>query len=404
VAIQIPRDGLETVLRGWSGDGQIFAALASVSDSSTTVVWSARDVRRRAHRVMLGKLESALKLWPATVQQWAEYLPITVTSQRTITPTIAGPVTWAETVRRFGWPPTQFVSKLRRRTSDEVALTTLAWTAHKLLTALDDIADLSPSLHSRLISPIQTLRCARDEYLADTPAIRPDRIDLISMASSSRPWPSVAYIAKMFTQAETDLGYLAYELIEPDPDLEWRLFHLAVLGHVLLALRGSGARVRWRAPLTARQTSGPQFLVTMREGTTWDLWFEAAGANAHYGNSSLYRNAVRNITNVERSIGADILLVRPGDRALLIECKWSPLGTYIGRDGFHQAAGYALEARAGLAQQVWSFVIGPEEIVPSSSVAFDVLEPASVLIGSASVRNIGSILFAFLANDSKSLA
>jgi hypothetical protein len=117
---------IDTVLRGWSSDGQIFAALAAITDPSLDMAWSARDIRRRAHRVMLGKLEDTLQQWPTSAQQWAEHLPITTISERTITPTIAGRVNWAETVRRFGWPPAHFVTRSRSRTADEVALTTLA--------------------------------------------------------------------------------------------------------------------------------------------------------------------------------------------------------------------------------------------------------------------------------------
>ncbi len=75
------------------------------------------------------------------------------------------------------------------------------------------------------------------------------------------------------------------------------------------------------------------------------------------------------------------------------------LGAYVGRDGFHQAAGYALEARAGLVPQAWSFVVGPEEIIPESSVSFGSWGSTSVLVGSASVRGLGTIINAFIAGE-----
>jgi hypothetical protein len=404
VTIQIPRDGLENVLRGWSGDGQIFEALAAIRDPSTDIEWSPNDVRRRANRVMLDKMSSTLQEWPLSADQWADILPITTTSERIVGSVIRGSVNWPETVRRFGWPASRFVGRSRSRTADEVALTALAWTSNKLTAALSDIRDMSPSLHAAVVAPIEILRRVVETDLASVAAIRPDRLDLLSLASSGRPWSGVATVAEVLVRAETDLEYLAFELIQPDPDLEWRLFHLAVLGYLILALRGCGGRVRWVAPLTAAQTPGPQFRIEMRDGATWDLWFEGAGASAHYSYPSLYREAVRGVLTANRSIGADIMLIHPGERALLLECKWSAVGTRVGRDGFHQAAGYALEARSGLVEQAWSFVVGPEEIVRDRSASLEALVPMSVIMGSTSVRHLPAIVNAFLIGDPQLLS
>ena len=125
-------------------------------------------------------------------------------------------------------------------------------------------------------------------------------------------------------RAETDLEFLAFELIEPDPDLEWRLFHLSVLGQVL-ATRQLGGRVRWSAPLSAAESSGPQFNITIGQDR-WDLWFEASVAPRYYRATSPYKMTTAGVRSAQRSIGADVMLCLPGKRALMLECKWSEFG------------------------------------------------------------------------------
>jgi hypothetical protein len=72
-------------------------------------------------------------------------------------------------------------------------------------------------------------------------------------------------------------------------------------------------------------------------------------SSKHYSATSPYRESTAGINVTQKSIDADVMLCVPGKRALMLECKWSPVGAYVGRDGYHQASSYLVEARAGIA-------------------------------------------------------
>ncbi len=57
------------------------------------------------------------------------------------------------------------------------------------------------------------------------------------------------------------------------------------------------------------------------------------------------------------------MLCLPGKRALMLECKWSAFGNYVGRAGYHQASSYLVEARSGMVIDAWLYIVGPAEIV-----------------------------------------
>ncbi len=268
---------------------------------------------------------------------------------------------WATTARRFGWPSTAFVGNPRSRVQDETTLQVLAWTARRLATVRDDAARSAPLLVGSVAKQIAAVAAVKADHLAGIDAARPDRLDVRSLASSGAPWSTLASVAEQLMTAETDLEFLIYQLIEPSPELEWRLFHLSVFGQVLATLRACGGRVRWRAPLSASSTSGPQFEVRIRDDR-WDLWFEASAALGHYGLVSPYVTATAGVPG-SGPIGADVLLCRPHLRALSLECKWSAKLGYVGRDGYHQASSYLAEARSGLASDAWSYTVGPAEVV-----------------------------------------
>ena len=230
-------------------------------------------------------------------------------------------------------------------------------------------------------------------------SLRPDRLDLMSLRTSGRPWSGLAEVASNLIRAEIDLEFLAYELIEPDPGLRPKLFHLSVLGATLIALKANGGKIRWSAPLTVSEVNGPRFQATMPDGTKWDLWFEAFGAISYYGVESPYRQATASVVGNDRSTGADLMLVRPSERALILECKWSAHGAYVGRDGFHQAASYALQARAQLVHSVWSYVVGPAEVVPETSYSLAAWNETAVILGATNIDFIAPLVGSFLRDE-----
>lgn len=361
-ALALPRRGLDELLRGWTSDGQVFEALGAVAGDHTEVAWSAADARRRAHRVLLDRLGPDVARLPKTAASWREHLPVTVTSERVVSARPVRPMDWARTARRFGWPPTDFVGNPRSRVRDETTLQVLAWTARRLAQVRDDAATSAPRLAAGVADEVGAFVQVVEEDLAGLVADRPDRLDVRALATSGAPWSALAVVADRLMAAESDLEFLTFQIIEPAPELEWRLFHLSVFGEVLAALRGLGARVRWAAPLSASSTSGPQFEVRLG-ADRWDLWFEASSAPRHYGLVSPYVQATAGVLGNQQSIGADVLLCRRGARALALECKWSSNRPYVGRDGYHQASSYLAEARAGLAANAWSYTVGPAEVV-----------------------------------------
>lgn len=359
----LPRRGLDELLRGWTSDGQVYEALGAVSSADTFVQWSARDIERRAARVLLERMAEDIQHLPIDPAGWLPYIPVATTSSREVSARPLRPTNWSATARRFGWPPSAFVGHPQSRVRDETTLRVLLWAARRLEAMLRHVQPVAKLLAGQVEPHIAAMTEVLNRELSDVDAERPNRLDIRSLAGSGVPWSTLAAVTDALVRAETDLEFLAYEIIEPIRDLERRLFHLSVLGAVLGALRALGGRVRWTAPLSASQSTGPQFQVTIGQDT-WDLWFEAAGAAERYGVESPYRVATSAVNVTQRPIGADVMLCRPGSKALMFECKWSGDGTYVGRNGYHQASSYLVEARAGIATDAWSYVIGPAEVVP----------------------------------------
>jgi hypothetical protein len=157
------------------------------------------------------------------------------------------------------------------------------------------------------------------------------------------------------------LADLARDVVGPSPELTGRLFHLAVLGEVLHGLRTAGARVVSRHPL-GDSSRGPAYRITDHEDREWDLWFEASGAWRHYDVEEHYPKAAHGVPGAGGPLGTDLMLIRPGERALLLECKHSRNPTIVARGGYLQALAYATEA-LDLAEAVTSVVVGPEGVV-----------------------------------------
>ena len=61
-------------------------------------------------------------------------------------------------------------------------------------------------------------------------------------------------------------------------------------------------------------------------------------------------------------LSPDLLLIRPDEVALVVECKYSPSADVI-RAGFPQLMGYGVETRTALAPKVVGLVVGPTDVV-----------------------------------------
>lgn len=398
--LEIPLDGVTYVLSGWSGQGSLYQALSVVDDpDGIERAWDEKTIRSRAGRILLEHIRADLQHWPQTLDEWLPHLPITSRSRTLVSPIPHGRVDWRETSRRFGWPPRAYVTRLREREIADVTVSTLAWT----VTAIDRI--VAEAKRTRALEqdapafdvPLSAAREALTHTQVPDDLPRPDRHDLESLRTSGKPWADIQPVTAKLVRAETDLTWFALQLLAPDPEFRWRLFHLAVLGHVLLALRAEGATVRWQTSLGSG-AAGPSFVARMTDGTAIDVWFEASGSRVYYAQGdSTYRRVMRSVVGSESSIGADIGLFIPSQgRALLLECKYSSYGPYIARNGYHQAAGYALN-EGDAWQRLWSYTIGPQERVAAPSHVSAASADVDLAMGVTAVTWIPELVESFLS-------
>jgi hypothetical protein len=279
-------------------------------------------------------------------------------------------------------------------------MTTLAWLAAELNDALDrlDPRD-APLLIGRIAPPIRLLRAVGERFAHDIEPIQPSHVELRSLEGSGPPWRAIAQAARLAVRATRDPEFLAFDLLEPDSDLRWRLFQVSAFGSAIAGLRSAQCSMRWNMPLRGLRT-GPQLIAVQPDGRSWDLWFESAGARSYYKlGPSTYASAVAGVPEAGGAIGSDIVLIRPGESALLLECKWSADASYVGRDGFHQVSSYVLDALNGLARHVWGFVVGPEEVVPTTSSGTEDWQSMRIVLGSTNASGIPALVGRFLADE-----
>ncbi|WP_419847628.1 hypothetical protein [Candidatus Poriferisocius sp.] len=395
--LAVPRDGLKEIERSWISDGALIDLLSSVLDDNLEYEWQPDDIIRRSYRILLEKLEHHILSWPTTMRQWEEILPITTISKGRISNRLQGNTNWVHTSRRFGWPPRSYVIRSRDISYGGIAVSVMAWLSKEIDVICSEVKQMSPVIVDRLENQIKILKNIVEEHLTEFEIVEPDRFELHALTSSGYPWHSIAESAQTIIRAKRDPEFLAYELLEPDIELRHVLFHISVFGYLIGALRQCGFRVVWKS-VFADGDSSPLIRAIHQDGTEWDLWFESRHMRSFYDlDHSAYESAVQGIEYSDKALSYDILLVSSNDRALILECKWSNRPPYVGRDGFHQVSSYALDARNGLAGEVWAFVIGPEEIVTSMSIADEMYEDTSVVLGSAPASMLVEVLAEFLS-------
>ena len=124
-------DGLAEVLRGWSGRGQLYEALATVEDDLTEVRWQRRDIERRARRILLPSSNQTLSAGPPPPPTGSTPCPGEPTPAAYHGRSAPGNG-WIET-RSLGWPAEQFIVKDRSRIADQTMSRTLRWVLDQLL-------------------------------------------------------------------------------------------------------------------------------------------------------------------------------------------------------------------------------------------------------------------------------
>jgi hypothetical protein len=363
----IPSDGLAVVLASWSGRGTLFDALSVPFDQREARQWSSADVRLRTSRILLARLEPLLFRWPTRTAQWLDHLPATKTHLRVIRSSPFAGVDWVDTRLKFGWPANSFIGKEAERGADMLVAQVLRWCVDRLWQIWCDVGQ---AVHELGFGPVAQVLSAvsllAHEPLASAGPIRPKRSDLIALRREGSPWGSVADVAHQLLDSENSLDHLVYEVLMPDEEMRWRLFHLAILGLVIKALKSSGCSIISLRPLSPKSL-GPNYEVKVAGGALYSLWFEASNVWAHLDRFSPFVEATRGMRSAPRSNGADILLLEPDKKALIIECKYSSSQDFVARNGYYQAVAYAAEAHARFAKQVTSLAVGPESTVGSAS-------------------------------------
>lgn len=364
----IPQRGLDEVLRSWSGQGQLWDALAACANPVAERRWDPGDVEARAHRVLFSKIEPELARWPADRRKWMDGIPPAMVRERVEAPMAMPGIDWVAT-RRLGWPPKRFVGRPPSRRQDELLAGILRWTFETLAPVYADRAPATGSEGRQAIERCElALELLEDPGLAEVVPFAPGASDLRALAADGEPWTGLARVAaELAVLDDTNLNRLAWQVVAPDAELAWRLFHLAVLGEVLHALRTAGAVVTSLGPLGASRP-GPAFVVSDAQGDSWDLWFEAAGAWKYYGGNEPYPLVVAGVPGAGAALGCDVMLIQAERRALLLECKFSSSATVVARAGYIQALAYASEANE-LCPSVTAAVVGPESVVVASGWA-----------------------------------
>lgn len=359
-AADIPQRGLNEVLSSWSGQGDVLLeALAAVSsDELTEREWTATDIRRRANRVLFSDLIPLVAHWPSEARSWLNALPAETIKRREVVLAPVSGVSWRETRRLFDWPPRAFVVRARNREADSLLVTTLKWTLSRLAEVHRDAVYVVPGLDGPIVDQLAAaFTLLSIPPLLDAEDIQPAPHDVGALARDGIPWNLVAPVADEMTRVSSSVYELARRLVIPEESLRWRLFHLAVMGEVLVCLKDLGCSVRSLRPLSA-STSGPAYALVDGAGREWDLWFEAAGAPVHYGGKSPYAAATSGLGEGNRPIGADVMMVRRDETAFIIECKSTRNPATVG-GGVSQAFGYGVEVRTALDVETRCAVVAP---------------------------------------------
>jgi hypothetical protein len=350
------------VLASWIGRGGLVPALQAVHPDELPRDWTASDTRLRVDYVLFLTLLPTIGRWPTRVTAWLDLLPAQSLSLKNITKAPTGGTSWPQTRRRFGWPPSDFVNRSRLRVADELLSTTLAWVVREVIRLRAAAEAVDPLAAVRVSPQLQAAVQLLDGLLAGSPSVEPTPAELVAIEREGGVWRSVAAAARQLRQAQEPADLASRLLL---PELQPLLFHLGVLGVLLLAIRDEGGEVVSRSPLG--HVSGQEQYHVRLPGRSWHLWVEGAGAWHRYKIKSPYRQVTSFLPDRTRVLSPDILLLRPGKEALVLECKYSGNSDYVGRRGLAQVNLYATELHGSLSSHVTAYVIPPETVLTGAS-------------------------------------
>lgn len=360
----VPTRGLDYLLSAWSGAGDLVRAISAVkAEASDVADWKESDVQRRLRRIVFERAKAAIKMWPHRIADWVGALPTVSTTSRVRAAHPFRGADWVETYIRGGARPRDWFGKSRARADDSILVSSFKWTADRLLSVAAEQETLSRSIVAPVKAQLEAVgQLLSMEPLASAVPERPGSVELRAIAREGTPWSAVCAVARELLKMDGHPRELAYELLMPDSDCRWRLFHVGVLGECLLALADLGYALKSVRPIAAG-LAGPVFSAALGPHQI-DIWFEAGAAWSYqpYGNiPEPYKAASVGARGSFQPLGADIMLRAQGGRVLVIECKYGD-AEYVCRNGYLQAVTYAVEALE-FGGEVQAAVLGPEGVV-----------------------------------------
>ena len=336
--LPIPPGGLDHVLRSWIGRGDFIDVLSRIPLDDVSNEWRPADVVARAKWVSFLVVEPYLLTLPTTIDEWLDSLPAMSNMSAA---TAAGPFgapDWPRTLLRFGWPPSQFVVRQRDRTSDQQLVLTMCWLLRNLVDLAESAKKIDPDADVKAARQLLAARLMIERLGSE--GIRPSPPDLLVIEREGRIWRRVAACARNVIALE-QAANLSQALMEPRAGLRPTLFHLGVLGEVLLSISSNGGKIVSVNPLAS--ASGRENYHVEVNGIVWHLWMEGGAVWSRYKWNSPYKSTSSVLRSRPKPLSPDIVLIAPGQAAFVIECKYSADSDYIARRGLAQVALYLSE-------------------------------------------------------------
>jgi hypothetical protein len=358
----VPLAGLNHVLRTWVGRGQLVKVLNQLAAEELPRDWRPEDTQMRADLMLFLDLVPLVERLPDSPRSWIDILPAQSRRRILVGESPTGATSWVETRRRYGWPPSAFVIKRRDRVAHELLASALSWVGSEVLRLARIASSIDPASTVPVVAQLRSLSAAFEAGLIETGAEEPRPSELAAVEREGVMWRRLVDVARRIRAASAP--ELAAELLWPVAELRPTLFHLGVLGDLLLALNATGASIVSKSPLSVG--TGREHFHIEYCGRNWHLWMEAGSAWRRYGVQSQYRTLVSALQTQTRSLSPDLMLVLPGEAAFIIECKYSANADYVGRTGLAQTLLYMADVGSEIAPVVEGVVVAPDGVVSDS--------------------------------------
>lgn len=371
----IPTRGLLEALSGWALAGAMTTvealtiAMGSLPSLDATTAWTPEDVGRRADRMAWEHLRPAVMSLPETSEQWIDALPAMGVSHTEWSDVPRSPVDWGASVRRMGaWPPPPtgqvvYLTRHRSRQRDESTTATMAWGREQLLAIIAAAENMGATVPPRARDRIEAVP-------AVAPPVQPDYAELEALRLLGTPFTELSSAIATVLELYSDPFVYARELLLPDDDLRWRLFHLGCYGELLGEAVDRIGPITSTRPLLAGTSRANHVLTDGADtGVTYEFWFEASGLWGLKPEPTSHTEVAKAVRGTRGGLVPDVAAVRHrngvAEQLGLTEVKYSRNGQYIFGAGYAQAIGYGVEAVQHFKIDTLSLVLAPSDMLLS---------------------------------------